>query len=548
MSTLKIAVNASRLIQNIGSVFSGNHKVLSELLQNARRAGATKIVVKEVDATTLVISDNGSGIKDMQKLLTLAESGWDEATQELEHPYGMGFFSALFSAKEVVVKSCGKQITVHADGNLLDQKIDLEEGGVFQGTVVELRGHTIPNLENAIYGICRGFSVEVTYQKAGLDEVLTIPMPDQLDSDVFVDFACGQIKLSMDNVGWIAYLQGFKVASSGPSYNDHSWSTIHLDSASFKARMPDRDQLINKDVEHKRINQAVKQMQRQKLEAIKAANPTDVFAHRTLIVEQGFLDIFNDIPVLPCNYFEVISGTPEKYQDSFQGTQTSSYKAKGDVLFLSKDDVQAGFYLACQPSEDNESNPYAMALQMAVHQKSIPFLARPLDKNHWFYSLCKEAPDMDDLDQNQSFITVEYTANKTGQWWGTTISLVDHYTIKIPSWGLEVVVDNDPLAIGCDECGVDCAQSGFIIPSKNYGADVLKQVQTWWLNDYDADERGREDDIASLDGVLAVLYGNNAADVLQNLLCNCDRAILNALANQQFTVSVSENGAVAVTV
>ena len=139
-------------------------------------------------------------------------------------------------------------------------------------------------------------------------------------------------------------------------------------------------------------------------------------------------------------------------------------------------------------------------------------------------------PDMNDLDENQSFITVEYTANKTGQWWGTTISLVDHYAIKIPSWGLEVIVDNDPLAIGGDENGVDCAQSGFIIPSKDYGADVLKQVQTWHLNDYDADERGRDDDIASLDGVLAVLYGNNAADVLQNLLCNCDRAILNALS------------------
>ena len=547
MSALKIAVNASRLIQNIGSVFSGNHKVLSELLQNARRAGATKIIVKELDDHTLIISDNGCGISDMQKLLTLAESGWDEATQESEGAYGMGFFSALFSAQKVVVKSRGKQITIHSDGSLLDQEIALEDADINEGTVVELHGHTIPNICGAIYDICRGFSVEVAYQAVDSEESLVIPMPDQLDTNVFVDFACGEIRLSMDNVGWNAYLQGFKVASSGP-YSDHSRSIIHLDSASFRARMPDRDQLINKEVEHERINDAVKQMQRQKLEAIKTANQTDVFAYKALIVEQGFLEIFNDIPVLPCAYLEVFSNAPEKYQDSFQGTQTHSYKAKGDELFISDDEVQDGFYLACEPSEDNEANPYAIALQMAVYRKSIPFLATPLDKNHWFYGLCKEAPDMGDLDENQSFISVEYTANKTGKWWGATISLVDHYTIKIPSWGLEVVVNNDPLAIGCDENGVDCAQSGFIIPSKDYGADVLKQVQTWHLNDYDADERGRDDDIASLDGVLAVLYGNNAADVLQNLLCNCDRAILNALANQQFTVSVSENGAVAVTV
>jgi len=477
MSTLKIAVNTSRLIQNIGSVFSGNSKVLSELLQNARRAGATKIAVKELDASTLIISDDGSGIADMQKLLTLADSGWDEAIQSSEHPYGMGFFSALFSAKKVVVKSREKMITVYADGNLLDQDIELKNSDVAKGTVVELYGHSIPNVNNVIYDICRGFSVDVVYQKADpLAEPSAIPMPDRFVASEFVDFSCGKIKLSLENNGWNAYLQGFKVASSG-LYNDRNRSIIHLDSSIFQARMPDRDQLINKDDEHARINQAVRDLQYQKLNEIKSANQTDIFAYRGLIEDQGFLEIFNDIPALPCKYFEVVSGAPEKYQDSFQGTETSVYKSNDGALYISQNDVRDGFYLAHQPSDDNEVHPYAMALQTAIYQKTIPFLAKPLDKNHWFYSLCKQAPDMDDLDNNQTFISVQYTVNKTGKWWGANICLVDNYTITIPSWGLEVTVDDDPLAIGCDDDGIDCEGSGFIIPSKTTAPMYLSRFK-----------------------------------------------------------------------
>ena len=81
--------------------------IWAELLQNARRAGATLVTVtiRELEKYRCLIEfqDNGSGIEDFQKLLTLGGSGWEASTQEKEDPAGMGFFSL-----------CRSVVTVHS--------------------------------------------------------------------------------------------------------------------------------------------------------------------------------------------------------------------------------------------------------------------------------------------------------------------------------------------------------------------------------------------------------------------------------------------------
>lgn len=49
-----------------------------ELLQNARRAGATKVTISNRDGC-VTVKDNGPGIDDFAKLLDLGGSGWDES-------------------------------------------------------------------------------------------------------------------------------------------------------------------------------------------------------------------------------------------------------------------------------------------------------------------------------------------------------------------------------------------------------------------------------------------------------------------------------------
>jgi len=81
--------------------------IFTELLQNARRAGATRVKVtiepspERERATRVTFEDNGEGIEDFQKLLTLGDSNWNPDVLAIEDPAGMGFFSLCHSIVEV---------------------------------------------------------------------------------------------------------------------------------------------------------------------------------------------------------------------------------------------------------------------------------------------------------------------------------------------------------------------------------------------------------------------------------------------------------------
>lgn len=68
------------------------HDILNELLQNARRAGATHVIVTE-HGIRITVEDDGAGIADPSKLLEFGASGWDAKTAMLEDAAGMGFFA-----------------------------------------------------------------------------------------------------------------------------------------------------------------------------------------------------------------------------------------------------------------------------------------------------------------------------------------------------------------------------------------------------------------------------------------------------------------------
>jgi hypothetical protein len=90
--------------------------VWTELLQNARRAGATTldISVEELNPERgqcrITVQDNGRGIGNFQTLLTLGGSNWDAETCLREDPAGMGFFSLCRS--EVQVRSGNRVVTI----------------------------------------------------------------------------------------------------------------------------------------------------------------------------------------------------------------------------------------------------------------------------------------------------------------------------------------------------------------------------------------------------------------------------------------------------
>ena len=74
---IKVQTNES-IISKLKNAFTSPGCVLSEAMQNARRAGASKVEFSYLDEDALLIVDDGQGISDLADFLTLAGSGWSE--------------------------------------------------------------------------------------------------------------------------------------------------------------------------------------------------------------------------------------------------------------------------------------------------------------------------------------------------------------------------------------------------------------------------------------------------------------------------------------
>jgi len=113
METIQACVN-QRLLTKADRLFTGTlDGRIIELLQNARRAGATKVIITN-DGGWVTVRDNGQGIGDFAKLLDLGGSGWDEACEKSEDPAGVGIF--CLAPREVIIRSKGKMATITKDG------------------------------------------------------------------------------------------------------------------------------------------------------------------------------------------------------------------------------------------------------------------------------------------------------------------------------------------------------------------------------------------------------------------------------------------------
>lgn len=149
---IQVRINEAGALRNQRYAFTNRYTLVSELLQNARRAGATRIDLTHDTATRrLCISDNGCGIDDFQKLLVFNESGWDEATQQHEHPFGIGFSKCLYSASRCIIRSGDRFVDFLSANALAKQMIDvhLDTRGPIEGTQVELHEVDLPELPNA---------------------------------------------------------------------------------------------------------------------------------------------------------------------------------------------------------------------------------------------------------------------------------------------------------------------------------------------------------------------------------------------------------------
>lgn len=135
------------LISKVSRLYNGTlGDVLHELIQNGRRAGAKAIYVALYnlpEGPALSVYDDGQGIDDPAKLLTLGDSGWQDEIQHRENPAGMGVFS--LAGRDVRVRSwshsAGRGWAVHipADGWEGGAPLAIEPCGIVRGTEFQIQ-------------------------------------------------------------------------------------------------------------------------------------------------------------------------------------------------------------------------------------------------------------------------------------------------------------------------------------------------------------------------------------------------------------------------
>ena len=303
--TVRVRVDAAGALRNGRYAFTHRYTLVTELLQNARRAGASLVRIEhDPESQRLVVADDGCGVQDFQRLLTINESGWSEETVEAERPFGVGFSKCLYAASRVSVKSCGRHLSFECDQALQMSELIVEPcaDAPAAGTVVELDGVDLPRLGETIDRLTRGFAVPVTYNGQPQRRAHALGQRD------FAVTPAGLLSLGGSTDGRIAsgiylYLDGHPIGDLRQQFlgRECDVDVLHLDSKTFAARLPDRTSLI--DAEEKRlvIEAARQALWREVLLERKRALPPDEFAERYFQVaaHHALTDVFDDLELVP---------------------------------------------------------------------------------------------------------------------------------------------------------------------------------------------------------------------------------------------------------
>ena len=329
-------------------MFKERSSVLKELLQNSRRAGATSVAITYDDEERVLrFTDNGHGISDFQKLLSIAESGWDADMVATEHAYGMGFMSALFSGSHVTIESgCSRM------GFYTDEALDMADIAVEQtedhvdGTSITIRGFEMDfdAVNRKIRSEATAMPIEVLFNGEVVERKVWGYHNDPSLFHGTVD-GLGLVTINLNRVGSLrakCFILGQPVATImderffGRSFNEeYIW--VELDPKYFMARMPDRSHLHEAEESGKKIKELVAGSLKNELVRLSKAVDAETFCatYINAISAISAWDIFNDLDYIPYTLCpQVCFNGPKDIDRSIQ--------AKTERSFVTKEDLASG--------------------------------------------------------------------------------------------------------------------------------------------------------------------------------------------------------------
>lgn len=578
--TVRLRVNEKRLPEILRNSFTSWENVLKELLQNARRAGATRILLSyEDEIQTLEIHDDGRGIANMQDLLHIAESGWDANLKAEEKTYGVGFMSALYAGEEITIESGTERLSFNTTRALSfhDLPVETLEPPV-AGTRVRLRGFKVEApkrmfpcngqdlwraaeyLGRTLERLVSGFPVPVYYNGKALER------PFAMDSGKrFAPVSIGHIHLldihdttdgkpDLEEGGThatLVYLQGFPVAElDNPMHYASKTNIAHLDSSTFTARMPDRDVLINSKTQEERITAAIGDYWRdtlaRELPTVKAQEVAETL-YRSL-ERWNMLSALNDVPYLPFEAWEYAASRPLNTSGGL------AYSTNNRGRQIAREDVEKGECVLLRDLFGASDIGYAYKTLAYQHNKKFVSLKTDaLDKNHWAFKHAKPVQESD--------ITVIINEPKKphyygGSWVSGDVILCKNMLFKTPHG--DYTVDDCSIYTGAGEeaeedvatfrlgkGGKEAAAGVFIIPANDHSPDeVIGEASNFSPDDNDASsEREEAEEKRKFRHFIASIKNTPPVKLLQDFLRrNLDMGLIPNTHGKSFALKISRKG------
>lgn len=496
---LSLQTDEAALYKNLEFVFSDKTKVLAEMIQNCRRAGATAIHFT-MEGSTLVIEDNGQGIHDLQALLKYGRSDWSQQLIDEERSFGAGFLSSLYAAKQVKVESRGKMCLFDTDSLIAMKKVDeyaTDYIGNTRITFIDFALTETKTLE-ALNAIVKGFPVPVFFNENELQRPHAL---DQQSHIVEMDIGQG-VLINSDCESSDFYYQGLPIKSPFDRRTHWSRNIIHLNN-SFAVRTPDRDSLINPEEEAPVIHAATAKAWIANLENLKQTLSPELFVLQFDNLQvYGLLHLLNDIDIVPAKILRQITDYPSLC--SYGGFTSQS------VINLSRKSLDGGahqlVYHLDRSSDGHDGLSYAV---MTMMQREGWFsLTEELHPEHWVYQFGYA------IDMDMATIAVERAPAKASNFSfdavSGTLELVDEITIRIN----DHVMRYKDMNVGLSEGE---GNSDFTLIVTNNADDVLKHVNSYCQND-DYREEWFDEDSIQLRNLIAVLNGECAeATILKSM-------------------------------
>lgn len=192
-------INQQKFFRNVlPRLFRGTaREIVIELLQNAQRAGGTRIDFAFSSPTTCVISDDGhglvNGIEDLRTLLILADSHYqDEQVEEQQAPMGLGLYA-------LIVHEGVQQLHIQSNGLSLD--IDTRRW-LHDSVYLESWEERVQPVQEAVLDAIDVIKVDHQEQHAGFH--LQITGSEDLIKNLRAVLLCGNPHFEFENSEFLA--------------------------------------------------------------------------------------------------------------------------------------------------------------------------------------------------------------------------------------------------------------------------------------------------------------------------------------------------------